>query len=527
MSGKNQFRLFHWTNLREAIMARHAEHQALALPIRPPRVPIHRWLYAEMRAAILNGRLASGQRLPPTRDLADQFGIARGTAVAVFEQLAAEGYVTAAAGRGTHVASSLPDSLFTAVTPRTQLPKTGVRAIRLSDRARPLTRSPFPRTGPTTPCGAFRAGQPDLMAFPVGLWSRIGNRIGRRSQRLLLAGGDVAGYRPLREAIAAYLGTSRGIRCSAEQIVLVASVQQGLDLCVRLLVNPDERVWMEDPGYPAARSVLEAADAKTISVPVDAEGLDVAAGQRSAPSAKFIYVTPGRQYPLGVALSLRRRLELLRWAEQSGAVIFEDDYDSEFRFSGPPLAALKSLDSIDRVVYAGTFSKLLFPAIRLAYLVLPGKMIDPFVAALSLTTRHMPTWNQVILSDFIAEGHFSRHLRRMRTLYSERSEALQKAAQAYWSDFLVMPKIESGLDTAVLLRAPIDDHAAVAAAAKANIELRPLSGHSQRRPRLRGFVVGFAAVDPRSIFDGACRLARILEEQVFRQAQAHRPVSGH
>jgi GntR family transcriptional regulator / MocR family aminotransferase len=507
-------------------MARYAEHQALALPVRRPGVPIHRWLYAEMRAAILNGRLAGGQRLPPTRDLAHQFGIARGTAVAVFEQLAAEGYVTAAAGRGTHVASSLPDDLFAAAIPRAKLLKTSGHAIGLSDRARPLTRSPFPLTGPTTAGGAFRAGQPDLMAFPVTLWSRIGNRIGRRSQRLLLGAGDVAGYLPLREAIAAYLGTSRGIRCSAEQIVLVASVQQGLDLCVRLLVNPNESVWMEDPGYPAARSVLEAADAKTIYVPVDAEGIDVAAGRRSAPSAKFAYITPGRQYPLGVTLSLTRRLEFLRWAEQSGAVIFEDDYDSEFRFSGPPLAALKSLDSIDRVVYAGTFSKLLFPAIRLAYLVLPVRLIDPFIAALSLTTRHMPTWNQAILSDFIAEGHFSRHLRRMRILYSERAEALQEAARTYWSDFLVMSRIESGLDTAVLLRPRIDDRAAAAAAARANIELRPLSGHSQRRPRLRGFVVGFAAVDPRSIFDGASRLAQILREQVSI-SKAHRPVSRH
>jgi GntR family transcriptional regulator/MocR family aminotransferase len=507
-------------------MARHAEHQALALPMRPPRVPIHRWLYAEMRAAILNGRLASGQRLPPTRDLAHQFGIARGTAVAVFEQLAAEGYVTAAVGRGTHVASSLPDNLFTAVTPRTRLPKTSVRAIRLSDRARPLARSPFPLTGPTTPGGAFRAGQPDLMAFPVALWSRIANRLGRRSQRLFLAGGDVAGYRPLREAIAAYLGTSRGIRCSAERIVLVASVQQGLDLCARLLVNPGERVWVEDPGYPAARSVLEAADAKTVAVPVDAEGLDVALGRRSAPFAKLVYVTPGRQYPLGVTLTLRRRLELLRWAEQSGAVIFEDDYDSEFRFSGPPLAALKSLDSIDRVVYAGTFSKLLFPAIRLAYLVLPERLVDPFVAALSLTARHMPICNQVILSDFIAEGHFSRHLRRMRLLYSERAQALQQAAAIHWGDLLVMPRIESGLDTAVLLRPRIDDRAAAGAAARANIELRPLWGHSQRHPRLRGFVVGFAAVDPPAIFDGARHLARILEEQISL-SKVRRPVSVH
>src|SRR5262249_32059328 len=203
------------------------------------------------------------------------FGIARGTAVAVFEQLAAEGYVTAAAGRGTHGASSVPDNLFTAVTPPTRLPKTSVRAIRLSHRARPLARSPFPLTGPSPPGGAFRAGQPDLMAFPVALWSRIGNRLGRRSQRLLLAGGDVAGYRPLREAIAAYLGTSRGIRCSAEQIVLVASVQQGLDLCARRLANPGAAACLEEPGYPAARSVLEAADARPIAVSYDGECPDL------------------------------------------------------------------------------------------------------------------------------------------------------------------------------------------------------------------------------------------------------------
>jgi GntR family transcriptional regulator/MocR family aminotransferase len=271
---------------------------------------------------------------------------------------------------------------------------------------------------------------------------------------------------------------------------------------------------MEDPGYPAARSVLEAAGAKIVSVPVDGHGIDVAAGRRSATCAKLAYVTPGRQYPLGFALNLDRRLQLLRWAEQSEVIIFEDDYDSEFRFSGPPLAALKSLDSIDRVVYGGTFSKLLFPAIRLAYLVLPDRMIHPFVAALSLATRYMPIWNQAILTDFIVEGHFSRHIRRMRTLYAERAEALQEAAQRYWSDFLKMPEIECGLDIAAALTPEIDDRAAAAAAAKADIELRPLSDHSRRRGRLNGFVVGFAAVDACSIRDGARQLARILERQI-------------
>jgi GntR family transcriptional regulator/MocR family aminotransferase len=502
-------------------MARHAEHQVLALPIRPPHVPIQRWLYEEMRTAILSGRLSSRQRLPPTRDLAHQFGIARGTVVGVFEQLAAEGYVTAAVGHGTHVASSLPDSFLAAdIVPGRQR-KRLVGAIKLSDRAQPLTHSPFPLTAPTTPARAFRAGQPDLVAFPLALWSRMGNRLSRRGQRLLL-GGDVAGYPPLREAIAAYLGASRAIRCSAEQVVLVASVQQGLDLCARLLVNPGESVWMEDPGYPAARSVLEAAGAKTVVVAVDAHGLDVAAGRRSAPGAKLAYVTPDRHYPLGMPLSLERRLQLLRWAEQSEAVIFEDDYDSEFRFSGPPLAALKSLDSVDRVIYAGTFSKVLFPAIRLAYLVLPERLVNSFVIALSLTARHMPLWNQVILTDFIAEGHFSRHIRRMRALYSERAEALQEAAHAYWRNFLKMPRIECGLDIAVVLTPRIDDRAAAATAAKADIELRSLSDHSRRPGRLNGFVVGFAAIDVHSILDGARRLARILEQEKSRGSQPQR-----
>jgi GntR family transcriptional regulator/MocR family aminotransferase len=221
-------------------------------------------------------------------------------------------------------------------------------------------------------------------------------------------------------------------------------------------------------------------------------------------------------------LSLERRLQLLRWAEQSEAVIFEDDYDSEFRFSGPPLAALKSLDSVDRVIYAGTFSKVLFPAIRLAYLVLPERLVNSFVIALSLTARHMPLWNQVILTDFIAEGHFSRHIRRMRALYSERAEALQEAAHAYWRNFLKMPRIECGLDIAVVLTPRIDDRAAAATAAKADIELRSLSDHSRRPGRLNGFVVGFAAIDVHSILDGARRLARILEQEKSRGSQPQR-----
>jgi GntR family transcriptional regulator / MocR family aminotransferase len=289
-------------------MARHAEHQALALPIRPPHVPIQRWLYEEIRTAILSGRLSSGQRLPPTRDFAHQFGIARGTVVGAFEQLAAEGYVTAAVGRGTHVASSLPDNLFAAGTSPAPQRKRSVRAIRLSDRAQPLARSPFPLTAPTTAACAFRAGQPDLVAFPpralVSDWKPIGSTraaLASRGRRCRGLPTLARSHRRLSRDLTRDLLFSRAG-------LLVASVQQGLDLCARLLVNPGETAWIEDPGYPAACSVLEAASAKVVPVPVDAHGLDMAEGRRSASRAKLAYVTPGRQYPLGIPLNLDRRL---------------------------------------------------------------------------------------------------------------------------------------------------------------------------------------------------------------------------
>ena len=493
-------------------MSRRAAERQLSLPARPRHAQLQRWLYDAIRAAILTGRLPPGTRLPASRDLARQQGLSRGTVVLAYAQLAAEGYLAAAVGRGSYVAERLPDPELPPPPRRRPGHSAKPAPMRLSKRGLMLAQSPFPPAANRQPATAFRGGQPALDRFPIELWTRIAARRSRLRQASLLGDGDAAGYLPLRCAIAEYLAVARGLDCDAASVLITASVQQGLDLCARLLLDPGDAAWMEDPGYPAARLVLAAAGAKVIAVPVDGEGLQVAEGIRRAPAAKLAYVTPAHQAPLGVALGLERRLQLLRWATAADAYLFEDDYDSEYRFHGRPLAALKSLDGSDRVIYAGTFSKLLFPGLRLAYLALPAALAQPFAAALSLTARHPPLPTQAILADFIAEGHFARHLRRMRLLYAERAAALQAAAVRHWGELLRLPPIEAGLETVAWLADGVADRTVVAAAAAAGIELRGLSRYRIKAQRGNGLVLGFAATDPAGIDSGARRLAGILVE---------------
>jgi GntR family transcriptional regulator/MocR family aminotransferase len=493
-------------------MARRAAESGLALPPRPAGAARQKWLYDALRRAILNGRLAPGARLPATRDLAREHGLARGTVTAAFEQLAAEGYVEGAVGRGTFVAKTLPDALLAVGGRRAARRSGAVGAPPLSRRGRRMVETPFLTAGRGLPVRAFRMALPDLAAFPLALWTRIAARRARASRPALLADGEAQGYAPLRAAIAAHLGPARGIVCSAEQIVIVASVQQALDLSARLLLDPGDAAWMEDPGYPGARLALAAAGARIIPVPVDGEGMDVVRGIARAPKARLAYVTAGRQAPLGMALSLDRRLALLRWAATADAFIFEDDYDSDYRFAGRPLAALKSLDGGERVIYAGTFSKLLFPALRLAYAVLPERLVDAAAAALSLTARHAPLMTQAVLHDFIAEGHLARHVRRMRMLYAERAAALQAAAQRHWADRLALPPIEAGLDVAAWLAPGLNEERIVAIAARAGIEVAGLARYAVKARPPAGLLLGFAAFDPAAIDAGAAALARVIAE---------------
>ncbi|HKT68968.1 MAG TPA: PLP-dependent aminotransferase family protein, partial [Terriglobales bacterium] len=354
------------------------------------------------------------------------------------------------------------------------------------------------------------ANLPALDAFPTALWAQVAARRLRRVSWRLLAGGDPLGYRPLRQAVAEYLNTSRGVKCAPEQVLIVSGVQEALDRTAHLLLNPGDPVWMEEPGYPRAAIVFRAVGARICPTPVDSEGFDLQFGKRRWRRAKLIYVTPAHQFPLGVTMSLRRRLELLEWARESGALIFEDDYDSEYRYTGRPIPAMQGLDRSGVVIFSGSFSDVLFPALRLGYLVIPPDMVDIFAAAESSSTHHPPLMEQAILCDFISEGHFARHIRRMRELYAERLEAFLDAAHSRLGGLLEIPPVEAGMQTIGWLKGKMSAEQAAAAAAKHKVEVVPLSRYARAR-RTRGLLLGFAAVDVPELRGGVERLAQALQ----------------
>ena len=476
-------------------MTRSSRTLDLPLTLDTSGVPLHRALYDALRKAILEGRLEAGARLPSSRELARQLGVARGTVVAVFEQCISEGYLATRTGSGTFVAAELPDAWFKA----RRAPAAGPRVARaephLSRWARSLDGSPFP-TGPLRASRPFRAHIPDVGAFPRGEWARLVARRARQSSASLLTDIDPHGYRPLREALADRLRLARGVVCSTEQVIITPSVQQALDLAARLVLDPGDRAWIEDPAYVGARASLEAAGAAVVPIPVDDRGLDVAHGIACAPDARLAYVTPAHQAPLGVTLSLERRLMLLDWARRRGAWIFEDDYDSEFRYEGRPLPALQGIDRAGVVLHAGSFSKTLFPSLRLAYVIVPDALLDRFVAAKTIVDRFTPPFAQAVLADFLVEGHFGRHLRRMRELYAERRAALLDALASELGDGLEVIGANAGLDVSAWLPSGVDDRAAVRALEGASIEAFALSMQAINPPARGGVLLGFAAFSP-------------------------------
>lgn len=487
-------------------MTRKVTALPLSLPSRPPGMTLYRWFYEELRAAILEGRLHPGSRLPATRDLARSYRISRSTVIAAFEQLKSEGYVEGRTGSGTYVSHVLPETLLQAARPRREerLPH---RRVSLSSYARRLP--PF-RASPVRPVRAFRANQPALDQFPTTLWAQVAARRLRRVSAQLLAGGDPLGYRPLREAVADYLNTSRGVKCRADQVLIVSGAQEALDRSARVLLNPGESVWMEEPGYPGAAVVFRALGARICPVPVNSEGLDLESAIQRWGRGRLVYVTPAHQFPLGVTMSLRRRLELLEWARRSGTLIFEDDYDSEYRYSGRPVPALQGLDRAGVVIFTGSFTAVLFPALRLGYLVVPTDMVDVFAAAESVSTHHPPLLEQAILCDFISEGHFARHIRGMRELYAERLSVLLEAARERLPGVLDISTVEAGLQTVGWLKNGMNGERAAALAQAHGVEVVPLTRYAAGRARKDGLVLGFAAVNPNDLRHGVDQLARAL-----------------
>ena len=478
---------------------------------RNARVPLQQQLYDEVRSAILSGRLSPGSRVPATRALAADAGISRNTVAGAFDQLLAEGYLEGKVASGTYVARSLPEDLLRARRPAHPIRKPEP-AGDLSRRGRMLAGIPFPSTrrGVAT-ARAFRPGLPALDEFPRVLWARLAARLLRHAPDAILTYGETAGYRPLRQAIAAYLRAARGVRCSADQVIVTAGSQQALDLAVRLLLDPGDIALVEDPGYLGARGAFRAAGIRPVPIPVDGEGFDIGAAEARAPEARFVCVTPSHQFPLGATMPLARRMMLLEWARRRRAWIVEDDYDSEFRYAGRPLPALQGLDSSNRVIYTGTFSKVLFPSLRLGYMVVPEQLVDAFLAARALADRHPPGLEQALAAEFLTEGHFARHLRRMRALYAERQQALLSALQTEVGDRLEVAPEEAGMHLIAWLPNGSDDSAVAQKAAEAGIKVNAVSIYAMKTRLRPGLLLGYAAFTPRQIREAARKLAAVLK----------------
>ncbi|MEI4484680.1 PLP-dependent aminotransferase family protein [Frigidibacter sp. MR17.14] len=452
------------------------------VPVLPQDGPRRLALYRALRGLIETGALPSGTKLPTTRDLAARFAIARGAAVAAFEMLVAEGFAEARTGAGTFVAGRVP-----------------------------LLRPP------SAPVPAAERPRPEV--FPAALGAAMPDRVSAEAFRRLLlrhatrpvAGqfhyGDPQGNRSLREAIAAYLGTARGVRCDPGQIVITSGSQQALDLVLRGVLAPGAQVWLEDPGYGQARAAVLGAGLAPVPVPVGPEGLEVAAGIAAAPAARAAYVTPSHQFPLGVALSMRGRLALLDWAAAAGAWVIEDDYDSEFRYAGPPLAAMQGMDGAGRVIYVGTFSKALYPGLRTGYLVLPAPLLDPVLRLRDRTDRYPPVLTEAPLADFLAEGHFSRHLVRARRRVRGARDALVAALAE--GPLSALPP-DQGLH--LIARGPVDEARLLSLAQAAGLGGRALGPMHLGPVRDTGLVLGFSGGSADVLAAAARRLNRLLAE---------------
>jgi GntR family transcriptional regulator/MocR family aminotransferase len=481
--------------------------------------PIHRQIYEKMRQAILSGELQAKSRVPSSRELAAQLGVSRMTIVSAYDQLFAEGYLESKIGAGTFVAGELPETLLQA--PKTSAVKTAVssRELNLSAQGSQLTRN---LDGLLSEHSAnkfvpFQNGLTAIDSFPFETWARIAARWNRHAPPTILLEDDLAGFYPLRQAIAAHLKSARGVTCAPEQVIITAGSQQALALISRVFLEPEDEVWIEDPGYVSARSLFELSRAKLIPVPVDKDGLNFSAAFEQSKTPKLIYVTPSHQYPLGVTMSITRRLSLIETARATGAWIIEDDYDSEYRYSGHPLASLQGLDQSGRVLYVGTFSKTIFPSLKLGCLVVPPYLVDVFTAARMLSGAQSPLIEQAILSEFIAEGHFARHIRRMRTLYKERQHILIDEVRRNLQGLLEMETDDAGMHLVGWLPDNFDDRKVSENAAAQNIRLSPISEHFINKNQCNGLIFGYAAFDEKRIRNGIAKLTKVLTEMARLQ----------
>jgi GntR family transcriptional regulator/MocR family aminotransferase len=454
-------------------------------------------VYRQLREYILGGALGPGARLPSARTLAADLAVSRNTVEAAFEQLAAEGFIRRRTGSGTYVSPMLAEAAPFARGVRSRgpsavIPAAATVAPRLSARGRliaELGMTEIEADGHLGPCAT------DVELFPLRTWNRLLARRSRQAGTAALLPSESAGVPELRAAIAQYLRLARGVRCEDEQVVVFNGTQQSIDLAARLLLDPGGIAAMENPGYPSARAAFRAAGARVHGAEVDDEGIVL----QDLPAARLLYVTPSHQYPLGITMSLSRRLAAVRWATLTGGWIIEDDYDSEFRYEGRPLAALQGLDTAGRTLYAGTFNKVLFPGLRLAYLVVPAQLVDAFAAGRRLLDGFTPRLIQLTLADFITEGHFSTHLRAARQHYAARRDILLEAMAAAWGEGVPRGPADTGLHLVVHLPPGTDDQRIARSAPAGAMGVAPLSHYYDGRTRRAGLLLSYGAAHPTAI----------------------------
>jgi GntR family transcriptional regulator / MocR family aminotransferase len=484
------------------------------------KIPMYRQLYDWFRKAIIEGILRPGQRVPSTRGLAVELKISRIPVVNAYAQLLTEGYFETFVGAGTCVARSIPDDAGSFPTVRARKKREAQEKAepsgprRLSRRGTVLSQVPAQTW--LDNLGAFRVSLPALDHFPLGIWSKLVARHCRRPPRGIMAYGEAMGYLPFRETIAEYLGAVRGVRCEPSQILVTTGSQQALLLCAQVLMDSKDRMLMEEPGYPGARQAFTTAGVRLIPVRLDHEGVSMDEISRRGRDARAVYVTPSHQYPMGMTMGATRRMLLLTWAARVGAWIIEDDYDSEYRFGSRPIASLQGLDTDGRVIYVGTFSKVMFPALRLGYMVVPPDLVSAFCAARDSADVFSSTLYQAVMTEFIREGHFARHIRRMRMLYMERRSALVDAIQTQMGGTLEVIGAEAGLHLVALLPRGTDDVAVSKHAAVRGVSAIPLSSCCSQSPARGGLILGYGGTNLHQIHDGVGKLKLSVQSALDR-----------
>jgi len=481
-------------------------HPLITVDRKAPKA-LYQQIYDGFLGAIIRGDLRGGQPVPSTRELARELRISRLPVLNAYSQLLAEGHFESRRGSGTFIAAKIPAQPASHRQPRSKA-STRKRTVSLRAVALPRFETPYWNED----LGAFQVGQPELKSFPVHIWSRLLSRYSRELKVKALQYGHPLGLEELRQVLAMYLRTARGVRCEAEQVMIVTGSQQALDIATRVLLDPGVPVWVEEPGYWLVHRVLKAGGCRAIPVPVDSEGLNVNAGIKLQRDARAAFVAPSHQYPLGVTMSATRRFQLLEWARMAGSWIIEDDYDSEYRYDSMPITSLQGLDTDARVIYTGTFSKVLFPSLRLGYIVVPPDLVERFIAvrqAMDICPNH---FTQAVTAAFIREGHFTRHLRKMRRVYGQRRQVLIEEIERQFGSSCEVMGSAAGMHLTLLLGEKLRDREIVKRAIESKLWLSALSlSYVGSSPR-PGFVLGFGNAPESQIPPAVLLLKKILTE---------------